>query len=295
MIVVVSGASGLVGSALVPALERAGHEVRRLVRRAPRTPGEIRWDPVAGRLDPGSLAGVEAAVNLAGASIAVRWMAASRRTIRESRVQSTALLAGTLARLSPRPRVMVSMSASGWYGDRGDEVLDEDARPGTGFLAETARAWEAAAEPARRAGLRVVHPRAGMVLSPRGGALVRLLTPFRLGLGGPLGDGRQWWSWIALDDLAAVLVRLLGDESFAGPVNVTGDSLRQRDFAAVLGRVLGRPAILPAPAFALRLALGEMADGLLLSSQRMVPGRLDRAGVARRTELEPALRAVLAG
>jgi len=294
MRVLFSGASGLVGSALVPALERAGHEVRRLVRRAPRGPAEIAWDPAAGSLDPAALAGVDAAINLAGVGIASRWTTARRQAIRDSRVRATSLLASTLAALEPRPRVLVSGSASGWYGDRGDEPLDEDAAPGTGFLAETARAWEAAAEPARRAGLRVVHPRLGMVLARRGGALGTLLLPFRLGLGGPVGSGRQWWSWIALDDLAAILVRLLEDEAFAGPVNVTGHPVRQRDFAATLGRVLRRPALLPTPAVALRLALGGMADELLLASQRMVAGRLDQHGVPRRVELEPALRAVLA-
>ena len=295
MRVVVSGAGGMIGAALVPALEGAGHEVLKLVRRAPKARGEVSWDPERGTLDPALLAGVGGAVHLAGENIAGgRWTPRRRAAIRDSRVQGTGLLARTLASLSPRPSVLVSISASGWYGDRGDEALAEGAAPGTGFLAEVARAWEGAADPARSAGIRVVHPRLGIVLAREGGALEKLVPPARLGLGGPLGSGDQWWSWVTLDDVVSILSRLVVDDALSGPVNVTGRAVRQKDFAAALGRVLGRPAFVPAPAFALRAMLGAMADEMLLASQRMVAERLASRGlVPQHDEIEGALRAVL--
>jgi hypothetical protein len=292
--VLVTGASGLLGSALVPVLLGRGHTVAALTRRAPRA-GEIPWDPARGILDARSLAGYDAVVHLAGEPIGVRWTPRRKTLIRASRVDATRLLAERLSSLERRPRVLVAISAIGIYGDRGDEILDEQSPPGTGFLPDLCRAWEAAAAPARDAGIRVVHPRLGLVLSPRGGTLARLLPPFRLGLGGPLGDGRAWWSWVALDDVLAVLLRALGDESLAGPVNVVAPMpVRSRDFARLLGRALKRPAFLPVPSWVLRALFGEMADGAVLASLRVEPARLRAAGhVFRFPSLEGALRSLL--
>ena len=283
MKIAITGADGFLGRPLAARLAAAGHEVVRLVRRAPRGPGEIAWDPPAGAIDRAGLAGAGAVVHLAGASIAGgRWTAARRALLRESRVTPTRLLAETLATLEPRPRVLVSASATGVYGDRGDEWLDESSGAGTGFLAELARAWEAAAAPAARAGVRVAHPRTGLVLAPHGGALAAMLPLFRLGLGGPLGSGRQWWSWIALEDAVGALVHAIGHDDVRGPFNVVAPApARCREVARALGAALGRPALLPAPAFALRLALGaRQADELLLASQRVRPAALERTGFA---------------
>lgn len=283
MRIAVTGADGLLGRPLVHRLVAAGHDVVRLVRRAPRGAGEVGWDPPAGAIDRAGLAGVAAAVHLAGARVAGgRWTAARRALLRESRVTPTRLLAGTLATLEPPPRVLVSASAVGVYGDRGDEWLDESSAAGTGFLAETARAWEDAAAAAARAGVRVAHPRTGLVLAAHGGALAALLPLFRLGLGGPLGSGRQWWSWIELDDAVAALVHALEHDDVRGPFNVVSPApARCRDVARALGAVLRRPVLLPAPAFALRLALGaRQADELLLASQRVRPAVLERTGFA---------------
>lgn len=295
MKVAVTGATGFVGAALVARLLAGGHAVTRLVRRAPRARDEVAWDPARGALDPRALDGVDAAVHLSGASIARRWTPEIRREIRASRLDTTRTLAAALARVEPRPRVLVSMSAAGWYGDRGDEVLDETAAPGRGWLAEVARDWEAAADPARAAGIRVVHPRMGLVVGAGGGVLAPLLLPFRFGLGGPIGDGRAWWSWVALDDVTGAIVRMLEDAALAGPVNLAAPApVRNAEFARALGRALRRPAVLPVPAFALRLAFGEAADEALLASTRLVPARLAAAGFAFRfPELEPALRRAL--
>jgi uncharacterized protein (TIGR01777 family) len=294
--VVVSGASGLVGSALVPFLTTGGHRVDRLVRGRPAGPGEVAWDPAAGGVDAAALEGADAVVHLAGASLAAgRWTPARKRAIVESRTVSTGLLAAALARLRRPPRVLVSASAVGFYGDRGDEALDEASAPGTGFLAETCRAWEAAADPARQAGIRVVHPRLGVVLAGAGGALARLVWPFRLGLGGPVGSGRQVMSWIALDDVVGALHHCLLDERLEGAVNLTAPQpVSNRELGRAVGRVLRRPAVLPLPAAAVRVLFGEMGEALLLAGQRVLPGRLRETGFRfLQPEVEAALRAEL--
>ena len=296
--VAVSGAGGFIGSALVARLERRGDSVVRMVRRPVRGPAEASWDPETGAIDAGALSGIDAAVHLAGESIAAGpWTAAKRRRIRDSRVRGTGLLATTLARLTPPPRVLVSGSAMGIYGDRGDAPLTEDAAPGAGFLAEVCTAWEAAADPARAAGIRVAHPRLALVLDPAGGVLGRLVPVFRLGLGGPIGDGRQWWSWVTRDDVIGALVRMIDDASLAGPFNVAAPgAMTNEAFTRTLARALRRPAWLRAPAWALRLVLGAMADEGLLASARLVPARLAAAGHAfRDPELAPTLARLLDG
>lgn len=277
MIVAVTGSSGLIGSALTTALRADGHEVRRLVRRRPNRPDEVYWDPAGGQV--GDLTGVSAAVHLAGAGVSDhRWTTAYRRTIRDSRIQGTRALATALARLDPTPTVLVSGSAIGWYGDTGARAVDERAGAGAGFLADVVRAWEAAAEPARAAGIRVVHPRTGLVMSRRGGALARMLPIFRLGLGGRLGSGRQYWSVVSLADEVAALRFLLTAGGVRGPVNVTApDTPTNAQFTAALARALRRPAVLPVPGPALRLALGGFA-GEVLASQRVAPAALTAAG-----------------
>jgi hypothetical protein len=295
MIIAITGASGMIGRALVPFLAGAGHQVRRLVRRTP-GPGEIGWQPATGQIDAAGLSGVDAVVHLAGESIAARrWTAASKARIRDSRVGGTVLLARTLATLEPRPRVLISSSAIGIYGDRGDEVLTDGARPGRGFLADLGQAWEAATDLAREAGIRVALPRTGLVLHPDGGALARMLPPFRLGLGGPLGTGRQWMSWVTLDDLVALLHHLLVRDDLAGPFNATAPgAVTNAEFTRQLGAALGRPAVLPVPALALRLLFGEMAQEALLASLRVGPTRLLASGfVFRDPELGAALRRLL--
>lgn len=279
--VAVSGASGLVGSSLVPFLTAGGHGVLRMVRREPRAADEVRWSAEgSGMVDTKRLEGLDAFVHLAGEGIADgRWSAARKARIESSRVAGTRAIAEGLARLEHKPSVLVCASGSGFYGDRGEEELDEDSARGTGFLPDVCERWEAAAAPARDAGIRVVHARIGIVLTPCGGALPRMLTPFRAGLGGPIGDGRQWWRWIAIDDLVAVLHRAILDESLSGAVNAVAPTpVRCGDFGRALGRALSRPAILPLPAFAARAMLGEMADPLLLASARVVPRRLQEAG-----------------
>jgi len=298
--VAVTGSRGLVGSALAPALAAAGHRVLRLVRGAAAAPAApavgarvARWDPESGALDSSALAGVDAVVHLAGESVAGgRWTEAKKRRIRSSRVDGTRGLAASLARLERPPRVLVSASAVGYYGDRGAELLREGSAPGTGFLAEVCQEWETATEPAARARIRVVRLRIGMVVSRRGGALAAMLTPFRLGAGGPVGGGTQWVSWIAIDDLVGAILHALDTASLAGAVNaVAPEPVQNRELARTLGRVLGRPALLPLPAFAARLLLGQMADELLLASARVEPARLQATGFAfRHPTLEDALR-----
>jgi uncharacterized protein (TIGR01777 family) len=298
MNILVTGSSGLIGSALTGKLTAAGHDVTRLVRSSGAAEHrQIRWDPAAGELDAESLEGFDAVVHLAGESVAAgRWTAAKKERIRSSRVQGTRLLAQTLGRLSRPPRVLVSASAIGYYGHRGDDALDEESPPGSGFLAQVCREWEAAADPARGAGIRVVHPRIGLVLSASGGALAKMLPLFRLGLGGPLGSGRQYVSWITLDDLVAAICHSIATDSLSGPVNaVAPEPATNRQFARALGRALRRPARLPAPAFALRAMLGPMADELLLSSTRVIPRKLTDSGFAfDEPDLELALERLLA-
>jgi uncharacterized protein len=305
MIVAVTGSSGLVGTPLVAALEGRGDQVRRLVRTSassvePRdvrdSQREIRWDPEAGRIDAAALEGVEAVVHLAGENIAAhRWTDEFKRKILESRVPPTRRLCEALARLQTKPRVLCSASAIGYYGDRGEEPVDESSPPGRSFLAEGCQAWEEATQPARDAGIRTVNLRIGVVLSRDGGALAKMLTPFKLGAGGVVGSGRQYMSWIALDDLVSTILFALSNASLAGPVNAVGPHpVTNREFTKTLGRVLGRPTIFPMPAFAARLAFGEMADELLLAGVRVEPRALESAGFEfRYPQLEPALRHLL--
>ncbi len=279
--VLLSGASGLVGTALRRAIEARGMAVRQLVRGTAQGAGQIVWNPSLRPAvpDASALEGCAAAIHLSGASVAGRrWTRSYRKEMTASRVETTRALAETLAGLQTKPRTLIVASAVGIYGSRGDELLDETSPEGTGFLAGLCRAWEAAAEPARQAGIRVVHARFGVVLGP-GGALRKMLPAFRLGLGGPLGDGRQWMSWVSLEDTVRALMFALEDETVHGAVNVTAPNpVTNAAFTRALGRALHRPAALPAPAFALRLAFGEMADETLLASQRAMPSRLLCAG-----------------
>jgi uncharacterized protein (TIGR01777 family) len=276
--IAVAGASGLIGSALVPALEAAGHEVVRLVRREPQAPDELEWSPDAGTIDVAGLAGVEAFVGLSGENVGQRWTDKRKAEIRQSRVASAGVLARTAAGLDPRPAVFVSAGGTGIYGDRGDEILTEESSLGAGFLADVGRAWEAAAEPARAAGIRVVNFRHGIVLAREGGALARLLTPFKLGVGGRVGSGRQWWAWVALDDVVNAYGFVL-EKDISGPVNLTAPNpATNEQFVKALGRALGRPTVLPLPAVAVRIAFGEMGEAMLLEGQRVLPARLLDAG-----------------
>jgi len=295
MKIAVTGASGLIGSALVPALEASGHEVVQLVRRAPEGPSELAWDPAAESIDAERLAGVDAVVNLSGATIGRRWTAARKREILASRVDSTTLLAETLAALEPRPKVLVCAGGIGIYGDRGDEILTEESELGTGFLAEVGTAWEAAAEPAREAGIRVVNFRQGIVLSRKGGALARLLAPFKLGLGGRVGSGSQWWSWVSMDDLVGAY-RFALEGGLEGPVNLVSPSpATNAQFVKALGRALHRPTVFPLPAVAVKTLFGEMGDAALLQGQRALPARLLEAGFTfRYAELDAAFERALA-
>ena len=301
MIVAITGSNGLVGSALVSSLRARGDRVIPIVRRAPLgTEDALRWEPTTGAITPTRSAIADAVVHLAGESVtAGRWTAARKARIRDSRVAATARLAHTLSRATPPPRVLVCASAIGYYANRRDEVLIENSPPGTGFLAQVCREWEAATAPAMARGIRVVNLRIGLVLSPAGGALAKMLTPFRLGLGGVIGDGAQWMSWIALADLIGAIHHALATEPLHGPVNAVAPTpVTNAEFTRTLGRVLGRPTtILRVPAFAARLAFGgEMADELLLTSQRVMPARLQASGFTfRHPTLEGALRHELGG
>ncbi|MHC4390555.1 MAG: TIGR01777 family oxidoreductase [Planctomycetota bacterium] len=291
--IAISGASGLVGSSLSAFLSTGGHKVSRLVRRAEDAPDAIEWNPAEGTLDAKKLEGFDAVVHLAGESIANgRWNKKRKKRIRDSRIEGTRLLSETLASLEQPPKVLVSASAIGFYGDRGEEALNEESEPGTGFLAEVCRDWERATKAAQEAGIRVAHARFGVILSPRGGALAKMLTPFRMGAGGRLGSGKQFMSWISLDDVLGALLHLVQTESLTGAVNVVAPTpVTNREFTKVLGAVLRRPTWFPVPATAARLAFGEMADALLLSSARVEPETLEATGFRfRHRELEPALR-----
>jgi uncharacterized protein (TIGR01777 family) len=289
----ITGATGLVGSALTPYLSTAGHTVTRFVRtHAAERIGDVFWNPESKQLNPTRLTGMDAIVHLAGEPIGHRWTPGRRRRISASRLDGTRLLARTIAGLDRPPRVMISGSAIGYYGDRGDEVLDEQSTRGAGFLAELSEEWEAAVAPARERGVRVVNARMGIVLSPSGGALGRMLTAFRLGVGGPLGTGRQWMSWIALDDVLGAVEHALFSATVKGAVNFTApEPVTSSEFARTLGHVLHRPALIPVPAFALRVVFGEMADETLLASQRADPAALRASGFQwRLPSLERALR-----
>lgn len=277
--IVVSGATGLIGGVLLPALRRAGWSPERLTRHPPEG-SDIHWDPAKGTVDADRLDGAEAVIHLAGENIGDRrWTDDRKRRIRESRIQGTTLLARTLANLSRKPRVMISVSAIGIYGDRADEVLTESSETGDDFLADVGRVWESSADAARAAGIRVVHPRLGIVLSAKGGALQRMLLPTNLFLGGRLGSGRQWWSWVHIDDVVAAMLHLIDAPQLSGPVNVVAPApVRNAEFMDKLRTVLKRPAIMPTPEFMLRLVLGEMADPLLLYSQRISSEKLLESG-----------------
>jgi len=296
MRLVVSGSSGLIGSALVPFLAFQGHQVFRLVRSTPRpADAAIHWDPAAGTIDASALEGIDGVVHLAGERIVSRWSAQKKVAIRESRVRSTQLLAETLTRRTRPPKVLVCASAIGYYGDRGDELLHEASAPGSGFLSEVCQAWEAASASAASAGVRVVHLRIGIVLARTGGALAKMLPPFQLGLGGVMGSGRQYWSWVAIDDVLGAVQHALGTDALRGPANVVAPAaVTNREFTKILGAVLRRPTIVPVPACAARALLGEMADALLLSSSRVEPRRLSETGyVFRYPQLDGALRHAL--
>ncbi|MBW8768678.1 MAG: TIGR01777 family oxidoreductase [Gemmatimonadetes bacterium] len=295
--VAISGATGLIGSELAARLRARNVRVRRLVRTAnPQSPDDIVWDPMRGVLSPTDLEGADAVVHLAGEPLAHRWTDERKRAIRESRVRGTELVARTIAALDRRPRVLLSGSAIGIYGDRGDEPLDEESALGSGFLAGVAREWEAASVAAADAGVRVVLLRTGIVLSPKGGALERLLLPFRLGVGGPIGSGRQWMSWISLDDQVRAMEHALATTGLHGPINlVSPNPVTNAEFAATLGRVLARPALMPVPAFALELAYGEMARATILAGQRVLPKALLRTEFTfAHPTLDDALRFELA-
>lgn len=295
MKILVTGSHGLVGSALLPALTAEGHHVVRLVRTAAASVDEIAWNPEVNQMDSAALEDFDAVVHLAGENIAGRWTAAKKARIRESRVAGTRLLCEALAKLQRPPRVLIAASAIGFYGNRGDETLTEESAAGVGFLPEVVRNWEAAAQPAHARNIRVVQLRFGIILSADGGALSKMLPPFRLGLGGRVGSGRQWWSWISMDDVAGAICFAIASETLSGPVNVVAPNpATNAEFTRVLGRVLHRPTVFPLPAFVARLALGQMAEELLLASTRVEPARLLAAGFQfKQPTLEAALRHVL--
>ena len=288
----VTGASGLLGTALVPALRGAGHAVLR-IGRGPDS--DVRWTPATGQLDAAECEGIDAFVHLAGANVGQRWTPGHRREIRDSRVTGTALLARTAAALASQPRVLVSASAVGIYGDAGNAVCDESTPAGHDYLAEVCQAWESSAGAAREAGIRTVHLRFGVLLSRHGGALGKMLPVFRLGAGGRVGDGRQWMSWLSMDDAVGIVNFALDAHALSGAVNATAPSpVTNAEFTETLARVVHRPALFPVPAVALKLLFGEMAQATLLAGQRVVPRRLLSAGYSfRHATLEPALRAAV--
>lgn len=292
--ILVSGGSGLIGTALLTSLEASGHAVTRLVRGLPTAAEQIVWDPQQ-PLSPDSVSGFDAVVHLAGESIAGRWTSGRKRRILESREQGTRHLAEALARAHAKPRTLLSSSAIGVYGDRKNEVVDETSSGGKGFLAEVCRRWEASTEPAAQAGIRTAQLRTGLVLSRDGGALQKMLLPFRLGLGGRTGSGRQWWSWIHLQDLIGAIHHILQDSSLAGPVNgVAPNPVTNAEFARTLAAVISRPAFFPMPALAVRLLFGEMGQELLLSGQRVQPTKLTASGYRfQYPDLRRALQEIL--
>jgi uncharacterized protein (TIGR01777 family) len=297
MRIAIAGASGFIGRGLVEELEREDHEVRRLVR-GPSRPerGEISWDPAGGSIDADALRGIEVAIVLSGENIgSTRWSAEKKRALRDSRILSLGLVSETLASLEPRPRALIATSAIGYYGDRGDEVLTEESPAGEGFFPDLVRDWEAAAAPARDAGIRVVHLRLGLVLSGQDQLLGRVMPLFRLGIGGPIGSGRQWMSWISLEDTLRIVRLALENESISGPINcVAPHPVTNTEFTRALGRIVGRPTLFRVPAFALRLLMGEVADETALASTRVVPRKLESAGFRfEHPEIESVLRRAL--
>lgn len=297
MKVLISGSHGLVGSTLIKSLESDGHELVRLVRHPPTGASEIEWSPQRYSIALARLEGFDAVIHLAGESIAEgRWNEEKKRRIRESRVKGTRLLSDSLANIKHPPKSFLCASAIGYYGNRGDEILTESSPPGDDFLAEVCVEWEKASEEAVQKGIRTVNLRFGIILDSKGGALAKMLPPFRMGVGGKIGTGRQWMSWIALDDVVGAIKRALTNETLSGPVNfVAPNPVTNREFTKTLGKVLSRPTLFSIPAFGARLAFGEMADALLLSSQRVEPERLKKAGYQfRYSELKGALRHVLA-
>jgi uncharacterized protein (TIGR01777 family) len=297
MKILVTGATGLVGSTLLPILKSKGHEVFRLVRsQAKIGPDAIYWNPEQGIDDAARLEGLDAVVHLAGENIAEgRWSEERKARIRDSRVKGTRVLSETLARLTAPPRALISASAIGYYGNRGDEIMREESAPGTDFLADVCREWEAATTPAAQSGMRVVKLRFGVILTPKGGALTKMLAPFQFALGGKLGSGKQYMSWVTLDDAVGAINHALSDETLSGPVNVVAPNpVTNYEFTKTMGRVLSRPTIFSVPAFAVRLTFGEMGDVALLSSTRVEPARLKESGyVFQHPELESALRQML--
>lgn len=295
MKIAVTGASGLIGSALVPALRARGDEVIRLVRRPAVAPDEVSWDPIAGTVDLDGLAGIDAVVHMAGAGVGDRrWTDSYKKTILDSRVDGTHTIVRAMTQLDPKPRTLVAGSAIGWYGETGDRAVDETAPAGTGFLADVVRAWEAAADPAREAGIRVTHARTGLVVSGAGGAWARLFPIFKLGLGGKLGSGHQYWSWISLRDEISALMYLLDNESLSGPVNLTGPApATNSEVTEAMGRVLHRPTLFSVPAFALKTVLGEFSIEVL-GSARVLPAVLEDTGFTwQDATVESAIRAAL--
>lgn len=296
MQIAVTGSSGMIGRRVVSVLEADGHRVTRLVRRAPGE-GELQWDPQGGVSGLQALSGIDGVVHLAGENIAARrWTAAFKQRVRDSRVLGTRQLCEALVRLVPLPQFLVCASAVGFYGNRGDQILDEQSPRGEGFLAETCEEWERASDAALDGGIRVVRLRFGMVLDARDGALAKMLTPFRLGVGGVVGSGRQYWSWIALDDAAGAVQHAIATPGLAGAVNaVSPGAVTNVEFTRALGNALRRPTVFPVPAFAARLAFGEMADELLLSSARVEPRRLIETGYRfAHPTIEDALSKLLA-
>jgi len=279
MKVAVTGASGLIGSALLPQLKARGHDVLRLVRRTATASDEVQWDPIAGTVDIAALSGVDGVIHLAGAGVGdKRWTPAYKAEIRSSRVLGTTTIAQTMAALEPRPRVLVCGSAIGFYGDTGDQAVDEQSPQGAGFLADVVAEWEASAEAAVAAGIRVTYARTGLVVSDKGGAWKKLLPIFKLGAGGRIGSGRQYWSFITLRDEVSALIALLENESFSGPVNLTAPTpVTNAQVTQAMGAALGRPTLLPVPSFALKIALGEFSEDVL-ASQRVLPAVLEEHG-----------------
>jgi uncharacterized protein (TIGR01777 family) len=292
--ILVSGASGPIGAALVPSLKAGGAAVTRLVRNSATGSDQIVWDP-SRPLSPDSVSGFDAVIHLAGESIVGRWTEAKKRRIIESRRQGTSHLAEAVAKASQPPRVFIAASAVGFYGSRGDEILREDSPSGEGFAAEICRQWEAATLPASQAGIRTAQMRIGVVMSAEGGALPKMLTPFRLGLGGRLGNGRQWWTWVSARDVAGAIQHVLDNESLSGAVNtVAPNPVTNAEFTRILASVLKRPAIFPMPAFAVRLIFGEMGEELFLGSQRVEPAKLAASGYQfRDPDLKNALKEIL--